>query len=42
LITEFPDYERAREKCGRCGRYVATGEQAEVQNPVASWQRNAP
>ena len=43
LITEFPDYEPAREKLRKMWSVdVATGETTEVQNPVASWQRNAP
>jgi Tol biopolymer transport system component len=40
LITEFPDFEPAREKLRKVWSVdVATGEYHEVLNPVASWQR---
>ena len=43
LITEFPDFEPAREKLRKVWSVdVATGEQTEVQNPVGSWQRVTP
>jgi Tol biopolymer transport system component len=43
LITEFPDYEPAREKLRKVWSVdVATGERTEIQVPVASWQRLAP
>jgi len=43
LITEFPDAESQREAKRRVWSVdVATGETTEVQNPVATWQRNAP
>jgi Tol biopolymer transport system component len=43
LITEFPDYEPAREALRKQWSVdVATGEQTEVTTPVASWQRLAP
>jgi Tol biopolymer transport system component len=43
LITEFPDYEPAREKLRKMWSVdVATGAQTEIQTPVATWQRLAP
>jgi Tol biopolymer transport system component len=43
LITEIPDFEPLREIDRKMWAVdVATGEQAEIQNPVASWQRLAP
>ncbi|HEU5204372.1 MAG TPA: hypothetical protein VFU17_08750 [Candidatus Limnocylindrales bacterium] len=43
LITELPDYEPLREKEREMWSVdVATGEYTEVQNPVATWQRQAP
>jgi Tol biopolymer transport system component len=43
LITEFPDYEPAREALRKMWSIdVVTGEQTEIQVPVASWQRLAP
>jgi Tol biopolymer transport system component len=43
LITEIPDFEPLREKQRKMWSVdVATGEYIEVQNPVATWQRNAP
>jgi Tol biopolymer transport system component len=43
LITEFPDFEPAREELRKVWSVdVATGEQTEVPNPVSSWQRTAP
>jgi TolB protein len=43
LITEMPDYEPAREKLRKMWSLdVGTGEYTEVQNPVGTWQRNAP
>ena len=42
-ITEFPDYEPAREKLRKMWSVdVATGAQTEIQTPVGSWQRLAP
>jgi len=43
VITEFPDEEASREAERKIWSVdVATGEQTEIQNPVATWQRNAP
>jgi hypothetical protein len=43
LITELPDYEPLREKEREMWSVdVATGEYTKVQNPVATWQRQAP
>ena len=42
-ITEVPEFEPLRESKRKMWSVdVATGEQTEVQNPVASWQRLAP
>ena len=43
LITEFPDFEPAREKLRKVWSVdVETGAQTEVPNPVGTWQRQAP
>ena len=43
LITEFPDFEPAREELRKVWSVdVETGAQTEVPNPVGSWQRTAP
>lgn len=43
LITEFPDYEPAREALRKTWAVdVASGAQTEVQTPVTTWQRLAP